>query len=112
MNKALGARVRELREARNITQQYMADRLAVSRQKYARIESGANSITLDLLSKIAELFSVRVADITCMMDKKPPVFCRNASSMEPACGNRAMEMLELFYANKHLYERITTGASH
>ena len=34
------------------------------RQKYARVESGTNSITLDILSKVAEILDVTVGDIT------------------------------------------------
>ena len=64
MNELLGNRIKALRSARNFTQEQIADQIGVSRQKYARIESGANSITLDILSKIAEMLEVTVGDIT------------------------------------------------
>ena len=54
MNELLGRRIKELRSAKNFTQEQMATQIGVSRQKYARLESGINSITLDLLSKIAK----------------------------------------------------------
>lgn len=53
MNTLLGGRIKALRSAKNYTQEQMADRIGVSRQKYARIENGVNSITLDMLTKIA-----------------------------------------------------------
>ena len=56
MNEMLGSRIKELRNAKNFTQEQVADRIGVSRQKYARIEKGVNSITLDILSKVAEGF--------------------------------------------------------
>lgn len=55
MNKLLGSRIKALRSANNLTQEEVADQIGISRQKYARIESGANSITLDILSKVAEV---------------------------------------------------------
>ncbi len=45
MNEMLGSRIKELRNAKNFTQEQVADRIGVSRQKYARIEKGVNSIT-------------------------------------------------------------------
>ena len=50
MNKLLGSRIKALRSANNLTQEEVADQIGISRQKYARIESGVNSITLDILS--------------------------------------------------------------
>jgi len=63
MNKLLGSRIKALRSANNLTQEEVADQIGISRQKYARIESGANSITLDILSKVAEVLGVTVGDI-------------------------------------------------
>lgn len=45
MNEMLGSRIKELRNAKNFTQEQVADRIGVSRQKYAGIEKGVNSIT-------------------------------------------------------------------
>ena len=55
MNELLGSRIKALRIAKNLTQEQVADQIGVSRQKYARVESGTNSITLDILSKVAEI---------------------------------------------------------
>ena len=49
MNALLGGRIKALRTAKNYTQEQVADRLGISRQKYARIENGTNSITLDIV---------------------------------------------------------------
>lgn len=48
MNELLGSRIKALRIAKNLTQEQVADQIGVSRQKYARVESGTNSITLDI----------------------------------------------------------------
>lgn len=77
MNEMLGSRIKALRSAKNFTQEQVADQIGVSRQKYARIESGVNSVTLDILSKVAEVLGVTVGDITRVLDESPVVeyFC-------------------------------------
>ena len=60
MNKLLGSRIKALRSANNLTQEEVADQIGISRQKYARIESGVNSITFDILSKVEKILVVKV----------------------------------------------------
>ena len=73
MNELLGSRIKALRSANNFTQEQVADQIGISRQKYARIESGTNSVTLDILSKVAEVLGVTVGDITRVLDETPVV---------------------------------------
>ena len=104
MNERLGSRIKELRNAKDLTQEQVADRIGVSRQKYARIENGVNSITLDILSKIAEIFDVTVGDITKVLDETPTVEYRTGE--ENGSSNKIFDMLDLFYANKHMCEKL------
>ena len=101
MNALLGGRIKALRTAKNYTQEQVADRLGISRQKYARIENGTNSITLDILTKIAGMLDVTVGDITRVLDEEPAVADR--AGMEGASSEKIFDMLDLFYANKHMY---------
>ncbi|MBO6242678.1 MAG: helix-turn-helix transcriptional regulator [Butyrivibrio sp.] len=105
MNKMLGSRIKALRIANNFTQEQVSDRIGVSRQKYARIESGNNSITLDILSKIAGVLNVTVGDITRVLDETPDVAFRIGAD-EGASSEKIFDMLDLFYANKHMYNRL------
>lgn len=105
MNELLGSRIKALRIANNYTQEQVAEEIGVSRQKYARIESGANSITLDILSKVAKVFDVTVGDITRVLDETPVVAYRTSEESE-ASANKIFDMLDLFYANKHMYNRL------
>lgn len=104
MNTLLGSRIKALRTARNFTQEQVADQLGVSRQKYARIENGTNSITLDILAKIAGVLDVSVGDITGVLDKEPEVAFRSGAG--DATSEEIFDMLDLFYANKHMYNRL------
>ncbi|MGF0034068.1 helix-turn-helix transcriptional regulator [Bariatricus sp. SGI.154] len=104
MNEMLGSRIKALRSARNFTQEQIADQIGVSRQKYARIESGVNSITLDILSKVAEVLDVTVRDITRVLDETPVVAYRVGK--ENGSSKKIFDMLDLFYANKHMYAKL------
>ena len=104
MNELLGIRIKTLRNARNLTQEQVDDQIGISRQKYARIEKGTNHIALDVLVKIAEVFDVTVGDITKVLDETPAVAYR--AGKESASTQKVFDMLDLFYANKHLYERL------
>lgn len=104
MNELLGGRIKALRSARNYTQEQMADQIGISRQKYARIENGTNSITLDILSKVASILGVTVGDITRVLDETPAVAYR--ASDEAESSQTVFDMLDLFYANKQMYSRL------
>ncbi len=104
MNTLLGRRIKALRTAKNYTQEQLADQINVSRQKYARIENGTNSITLDLLTRIAEVLNVTVGDITRVLEETPPVAYRAGS--EEGSSKEIFDMLDLFYANKYMYTRL------
>ncbi len=104
MNEMLGGRIKALRSAKNFTQEQVADQIGISRQKYARIESGVNSVTLDILSKVAEVLGVTVGDITRVLDENPVVAYRAGAEGESS--KKIFDMLDLFYANKHMYAKL------
>ena len=97
MNKLLGSRIKALRSANNLTQEQVADQIGISRQKYA-------SITLDILSKVAKILGVTVGDITKVLDETPVVQYRAGEENESS--KKIFDMLDLFYANKHMCEKI------
>ena len=101
MNEKLGNRIKELRSAKQFTQEQIAEQIGVSRQKYARIESG---VTLDILSKIAAVLDVTVGDITKVLDETPTVEYR--AGEEHGSSKKIFDMLDLFYANKHVCEKL------
>lgn len=104
MNELLGNRIKALRVANELTQEQIADKIGVSRQRYARIENGDNNITLEILSRIAAVLDVAVGDITRVLDEKPAVAYRTGE--EHLSSKEIFDMLDLFYANKHLYTKL------
>lgn len=104
MNELLGGHIKALRSAGNFTQEQIADQIGISRQKYARIENGTNNITLEVLSQIAKVLDVQVGDITRVLDETPVVEYR--VGIENVSSEKIFDMLELFYANKHLHAKL------
>lgn len=104
MNRLLGNRIRTLRSERNLTQEEVAARLGFSRQRYARIENGSRSVGLDILSHLAEIFDVTVPDITNVLEWNGDVEYRGEGASISM--QKIFDMLDLFYANKHLYEQL------
>ena len=105
MNKQIGNRIAELRNAKSFSQEQVAERIGISRQKYARIENGINSVTLEILVKLADVFDVTVKDITSVLDQEVSVAYRSGEQKKST--RDMLYMIDLFYANKRLYEKLT-----
>jgi transcriptional regulator with XRE-family HTH domain len=60
---ALGSRLRQLRAARHLSQEALAHRAGINRSFYSRIESGAQSPTVDKLHNIAVALRVHIAEL-------------------------------------------------
>jgi transcriptional regulator with XRE-family HTH domain len=68
--KAIAANIRNKREYRNYTQEYLAAKLAISQNAYSKIELGYTKITVERLFQIAEVLGFEVAEL---IDVKPQV---------------------------------------
>jgi transcriptional regulator with XRE-family HTH domain len=66
--KAIAANIRNKREYRNYTQEYLAAKLDISQNAYSKIELGYTKITVERLFQIAEVLGFEVADL---IDTKP-----------------------------------------
>lgn len=61
--RAFGDRVRELREERSWSQEVLADRAEVTREYVSRIESGSQSVSLDVLVRLADGFGLTLSQL-------------------------------------------------
>ena len=57
MNK-LGYKIRKIREAKDFTQEFMAQQLNISQNVYSKLERGEIKITTDRLTMISEILQV------------------------------------------------------
>lgn len=58
----IGVNIRRIREQKGFSQEYLADMLDISQASYARLESEETKITVERLSKIAEILEVSILD--------------------------------------------------
>lgn len=105
MSKIIGEKIRTLRDERNLTQEYIANSLGMTRQRFSRLEKGTVDITYDILVKLAELFLVSVNDITEIVEHGANEKFRTGGESTSSF-SEIHDMLNLFYANKRLYERM------
>jgi transcriptional regulator with XRE-family HTH domain len=84
MTKALGNRIKELREARQWSLRETTDRTGVSKSMLSKIERGSASPTATILGRIAEGFGISISqlvggetprgDVVIVRHKEQPVF--------------------------------------
>ena len=65
----IGTKIKHLRELRNYTQEYMAEKLDVSQSTYARFEKDDSDLTISKLQKIAEILDIKIEDLINFSDK-------------------------------------------
>lgn len=66
----IGYKIKSIRELKNLTQEYMAEKLDISQAAYSKLEKGNTKISEDKLNKIAEILEVNPEDITDFDNKK------------------------------------------
>jgi len=61
--KAIAANIRDKREYRNYTQEYLAAKLEISQNAYSKIELGYTKITVERLFQIAEVLGFPISEL-------------------------------------------------
>ena len=56
-------KIRKLREAKDLTQEFMAHELNISPKTYSRVENGESPLKVEHLLKISEILNVSVEDL-------------------------------------------------
>ncbi len=63
LKKQLGKRIKELREQRNFSQEYIAEQLDIHPANYWRIENGVSYPKPENLEKICEILKVNIQEL-------------------------------------------------
>lgn len=63
MKEYIGRKLRELRLAKNYTQQAVAKDLQLSKSTISEIEKGTHNLSLDLLQRFVDYFTIELTDI-------------------------------------------------
>lgn len=103
MSYLIGQRIKELRIKQDITQEEIAQKLRISRQKYSRIESGQSNITYITLDEISKILGVNIREITSVNEEKQTLKHLFRENSNEQVANNAIEKIEeiLKYFNAH-----------
>lgn len=76
----IGQKIKMLREVKNFTQEYMADKIGLAQSNYSKIERDETDITFSKLQKISEVLGVNVDDIINL--NEPCIFNNNYGELK------------------------------
>ena len=63
---AMNTRIKELRKARKLSQEELADAVGTTRQTITSIETGKYVASLPLAYRIAKYFGLKIEDVFCL----------------------------------------------
>ncbi|MGC4129245.1 MAG: helix-turn-helix transcriptional regulator [Bergeyella sp.] len=66
----IGNKIKNIRELKNLTQEYVAEKLDISQAAYSRLENGETKISKEKLLQIAEVLEVKPEDIKAFDSQK------------------------------------------
>lgn len=66
----IGNKIKNIRELKNFTQEYMAERLDISQAAYSKLEKGDIKVSDEKLSQIAKILDVQPEDISSFDSQK------------------------------------------
>jgi len=66
---SVNEKIRLIREAKDLTQEQMAEKLGVSQSAYGDIERGDNDPKLSKLQKIADIFEMQLSELVDLSEK-------------------------------------------
>lgn len=64
-------KIRQIRLARNFTQEYIALELGISQNAYSKIENGQVNMTVDRLGRVADILKVPVSELFPVTHEEP-----------------------------------------
>jgi len=105
-----GQNIKKIREEKGLTQQVLANLIAMHRSNYSKIESGQRELSIDALNKIAKYFGMTTdqiinydgnipAEVT-VEDKTLLEQVKLIQELEPEEKNMVFKMVETFLTKK------------
>jgi len=68
--KNIEEKIRNVRELKNFTQEYMAEKLGITQAGYSKIESGATKLSYTKLAEISKILGVEVEELLAFDSQK------------------------------------------
>lgn len=101
-----GQKLRLLREFRNYSQEYIAEKLGITQHAYSRIENNLTKLTAERLERLAAILNIPLLEL--LSDKEPVISFSDpvASSASPIKEDHWKEIIE---NTRQLYGQVICG---
>lgn len=107
MSYLIGQKIKEIRKDQNISQDFMANELKMTRQKYSRIENGQSNIAYNTIKEISKILNVDIRDITDVETEKKDLKCLfrqyENEQIPDETIDKIQNILKYFVAHEKLY---------
>jgi len=108
MSKDIGIKIRQLRELKGFSQDYMADQLAISQRAYSKMERNETKIDWNKISEIATIFEMDPMDLVNFDDNLIFNNCTQSGKANIIHNNLPEKLIEQYEKRiKGLEEEIT-----
>jgi transcriptional regulator with XRE-family HTH domain len=96
MKKETGHKIRQIRELKGYSQEYVASKLGISQRAYSKIETNQTKIDWERITKIAELFEVDPIDMISFDDNLIFNNCNQSGKFETFINNMPERLIEQY----------------
>lgn len=96
-------KIRNIRELKNLTQEYMADKLGITQAGYSKLENGSTVLTYAKLTQIAKILEINIEDIIAFDSQKYLSNINNSkmnSLLNATIGNESSDFIKNLYEDK------------
>lgn len=116
MSYIISQRIKALRIERGLSQEEVATKLDMSRQRYSRIESNQVQVTFKAIEQLADVFGIATKEITRVSEEKKPLKVlfreNNADGTSDEAIEKIQKILEYMNAHERLYYKMKEGKAH
>ena len=102
----IGNNIKQIRELKNYTQDYVASELGVSQSTYARIEKGTIVPKIDKLQRIAEILEVDMSTLLNTTNVFNIVFNATANNQNGYINNQSNNVIDVEMIRKIIREEL------
>ncbi|MEP7094753.1 MAG: helix-turn-helix transcriptional regulator [Flavobacterium sp.] len=106
----IGKNIKRIREEKGLTQQSIADLIAMHRSNYSRVETGDRDLSIEAISKIAKYFNMTIDQLVnfegniphevTIEDKSLVEQVKLIQGLEPEEKNMVFKMVDTFLTQK------------
>ncbi|MBL1233375.1 MAG: helix-turn-helix transcriptional regulator [Flavobacteriales bacterium] len=92
MKNNIGLKIRQLRELRGFSQEYMANKLSISQRQYSKIERNETKIDWNKIVQISDILEITPLNLVSFDDTL--IFKNNSTSEKPNYPKKLIEQYE------------------